>query len=315
MIPNIIHFVFGLDKDFGGKPFSFLHYLAVYSAWKVNRPDKILFHYHYEPDTVWWKEAKPYVQLNKVDVPEEVFGNPISHFAHKADIIRLRQLMEHGGVYLDLDVLCLNPFSPLLSHRMVMAPQAGRGLCNAVLLAEAKSEFLAKWYDAYRTFDKEVWDWHSVQLPFDLWRQHPDLIHVEGPYSFFYPLHDEPASMYLWSRRVSHRYKFSWMHLRLQEHSGGPARLRSPLRYIAHTLLPMMWHERRLSRAYCVHLWESVWWDMYLRDFSPAYILKGSSGFARVCRTVIGEEELTRVARIYDGDKPSQSRVDSTVVV
>jgi hypothetical protein len=65
--------------------------------------------------------------------------------------------------------------------------------------------------------------------------------------------------------------------------------------------MPAAWHERTLSRAYCVHFWEKLWWDEYIKDFSPAHILKGSSSFARVCRTVIGEEELEKAARIYDG--------------
>jgi hypothetical protein len=300
MIPNIIHFVFGLDKNFGGKPFSFIHFLAVYSAWKVNRPDKILFHYHYEPDTVWWKQAREYVQLNQIDVPDEVFGNPISHFAHKADVVRLRQLMEHGGVYLDLDVFCLNPFAPLFDHEMVMGRQAGTGLCNAVLLADGRSQFLAKWYDRYRDFNKELWSQHSVMLPFELWRKYPDQIHVEGPYSFFYPVFNEPAGAYLWAQRVSPRHRTLWMCRRLMDYFRQPANFRSPLRCIAHTLKPAAWHERMLSRAYCVHLWEQLWWDKYLKDFSPRRILEGSSGFARVCRAVIGEEELARVARIYN---------------
>lgn len=35
----------------------------------------------------------------------EVFGNPVWHYAHKADVIRLEALKEFGGIYLDVDVL------------------------------------------------------------------------------------------------------------------------------------------------------------------------------------------------------------------
>lgn len=32
VVPNIMHFVFGMDKSFGGKPFAFAHYLSMYSG-------------------------------------------------------------------------------------------------------------------------------------------------------------------------------------------------------------------------------------------------------------------------------------------
>jgi hypothetical protein len=32
VVPSIIHFVFGMSRDFGGKPFGFPHYLSMYSG-------------------------------------------------------------------------------------------------------------------------------------------------------------------------------------------------------------------------------------------------------------------------------------------
>lgn len=32
VVPNIVHFVFGMDETFGGKPFAFAHYLSMYSG-------------------------------------------------------------------------------------------------------------------------------------------------------------------------------------------------------------------------------------------------------------------------------------------
>ena len=72
-IPNIIHFVFGLEKQ--KEEFLFPYYLAIYSAKIINNPNKIYFHYHYEPSGKWWNEAKKLVVLNKVDIP--------THFGRK----------------------------------------------------------------------------------------------------------------------------------------------------------------------------------------------------------------------------------------
>ncbi len=298
MIPNITHFVFGLDENFGGKPFSFVHFLAVYSAWRINQPDTIFLHYHYEPRTVWWKEARKYVQLNKVEIPNEIFGNPITHFAHKADVVRLQQLRQHGGVYLDLDVICLRPFTALLKHDMVLGTEAGTGLCNAVILTNANSEFLNIWYDGYKGFDKDVWNHHSVVLPWQLSRNHPDLIHVEGPYSFFYPVFREPASAHLWSEDVSLGRKIGWMYRRTRDHLRRPENFRIPGRFIAHTLRSRRWHGKKLLQSYCVHLWEQLWWDRYLKNMTPSSVDRGRGNLSKVLRSIFRELDFARLAAL-----------------
>lgn len=46
----------------------------------------------------------PSVDLKRARKFDNIFGRPITEFAHKADIIRLEALLEHGGIYVDLDV-------------------------------------------------------------------------------------------------------------------------------------------------------------------------------------------------------------------
>ena len=40
-VPQIVHFIFGLKPNFGGKPFSLVHYAAVRSAYLVLRPERM----------------------------------------------------------------------------------------------------------------------------------------------------------------------------------------------------------------------------------------------------------------------------------
>ena len=54
MIPNIIHFIFGMAPDFGGIPFSMVNYLAIKSAIDINKPETVIFHYEFEPEGSWW---------------------------------------------------------------------------------------------------------------------------------------------------------------------------------------------------------------------------------------------------------------------
>ena len=50
-----------------------------------------------------------------------VYGNEVKHYAHRADVLRLKLLYEHGGIYLDLDMVALRSFDPLLHHDVVMS--------------------------------------------------------------------------------------------------------------------------------------------------------------------------------------------------
>ena len=198
MIPNKFHFIFGLSEDFGGKPFNIIHYLSIKSAYDLNSPEEMFFYYTYEPSGEYWEKAKPYLTLVKVEAPSEIFGNTITHMAHKADIIRLQALYEHGGIYMDVDTICVKSFQSLLENSNVMGiqghltnPEIPYGLCNAVILAEPESEFIGAWLMHYSTFNAQLWDTHSVQLPLQI-SEKLDIEIIKLPYTaFHYPLHDD----------------------------------------------------------------------------------------------------------------------------
>ena len=60
MIPNKLHFVFGLSEDFGLKPWSFCHYLSVKSAIELNNPEKVYLYYKYKPTGEWFEKKYGY---------------------------------------------------------------------------------------------------------------------------------------------------------------------------------------------------------------------------------------------------------------
>ncbi len=51
MIPNIVHFNYGLVEQ--NEDFLFVYYVAVLSCKVVNNPDKIYMYYHHEPKGHW----------------------------------------------------------------------------------------------------------------------------------------------------------------------------------------------------------------------------------------------------------------------
>ncbi len=252
MIPNILHFVFGMAPDFGGKPFSLVHYLSVKSAVELNKPSTAYFHYQYEPKGEWWEKAKPFLTLNKIVAPDTFMGNSLYHVAHKADVVRLQALKETGGIYLDLDTISVKPLTDLLNHSFVIGQElkaayvpknwrqrlkykiglirkntiTSSGLCNAVLLSEKNSEFVTRWLDEYKSFRSKgrdkYWNEHSVFIPEKLGAAHPEKIKQLSPYAFHYPLYDKAG------------------------------------------LKSMFEEMTEFPEAYLHHLWESFSWDDYL---------------------------------------------------
>jgi hypothetical protein len=233
MIPLTFHFIFGLQPDFGGKPFSFIHYMAVKSALAVHPGAKALFHYEHEPRGIYWEVARSHVECVRVQAPREVSGRPLEHVAHQADVLRLQILLERGGIYLDLDTITVRSFAPLLVHGCVMGRQGrqgsatDRGLCNAVILAEPKHPFLRAWLDEYRHFRSrggdEFWDEHSVVVPGRLAASGKYPVTLLEPEAFFHPSYDNAG------------------------------------------IGDLFIENQRFPEAYCHHLWESNAWHVAAR--------------------------------------------------
>jgi hypothetical protein len=196
MIPKKIHFIYGLEENFGGKKFCFSHWAAIKSAIKMNPDFEIHFWYKYNPNNYYFDSLLNQIILHKIEPPEEIFNNKLFHVAHKTDVLRIQILTELGGIYLDIDTVCVKSFDPLLSNNFVMGyeepiPNHIVGLCNAVMLAEEGAEFLKIWIDKFRTFRSkgrdEFWNEHAVKMPYQLALQRPDLITILPSEAFFYP--------------------------------------------------------------------------------------------------------------------------------
>ena len=250
MIPRIVHLCFGLTPDFGGKPWGLVHYACVRSILERVAPETIFLHYAYEPKGPWWSLTRPLVSLNRIEPPESIFGQPIRHPAHKADVVRLRTLIDQGGIYLDCDVLALRAFDDLLTNQCVLGdvsqPRARPGLCNAVILAEPQAEFLRIWLDEYRTFDAEKWDHHSVLLPARLAESHPHLVRIMPQEAFFSPSWKEEDIKRLYAR---------------EEPVSDPA-------------------------AYAHHLWENIAWPFF-KDLTVSKVRKRDTAFHGLLRPLL----------------------------
>nr|XP_019044696.1 hypothetical protein I302_06609 [Kwoniella bestiolae CBS 10118]OCF23626.1 hypothetical protein I302_06609 [Kwoniella bestiolae CBS 10118] len=201
VIPNSAHYVYGLkDVKEGekGEELPYYAYLAMRSALINLKPEKMYFHYKHLPHGPWWDLISPHLTLISTQVPDQIYGRPLSHFAHKADVLRLLAMKYSGGIYLDIDIYVIKSFDDLLyfpttlgmeaspdSRRSALDPE---GLCNAIIISSPQSPFIDRWLASYETFDGGIWARHSVVKPWELARAHPEEIQVLSERAFFWPM-------------------------------------------------------------------------------------------------------------------------------
>lgn len=192
MIPNIVHYIFGLKEQ--NEDFLFVYYIAVYSCYLINNPENIFFYYHYEPYGKWWNELKkiPSITFKKVNIPNKFKNFDIIHTAHKADILRMIFLKNIGGIYLDIDTICVKPWKDLLKYKVVLGLETEKRICNAIMFTEKNSEFFKKWVYNYEFFfNPNGWGEASLDLPFLLYNENKELVELKDSSYFFSPLYNE----------------------------------------------------------------------------------------------------------------------------
>jgi hypothetical protein len=245
-IPHQFHFVFGLKPQL--EPFHLLHHVAIASCQQVNRPERIYFHYQHEPWGAYWELTKPLVTPVRVEPPAFMLAHRYRdrqvaryRYAHYSDVVRLEQLLVHGGVYADIDTLFLRPLPARLFEKAfvigrelpVPDPRTGvaqPSLCNALQMAEPDAAFGREWLRQMETAFDGRWSTHSCTLPQQLADRQPGSVHIEPPGSF-YPL--------MWTRDD--------LRALLEE---------KPV---------------DLGAAFSMHLWSHLWWEETRRDYSDVH--------------------------------------------
>jgi hypothetical protein len=254
-IPKVLHYCFGYDSTFGGKPWSLVHYVCVKSAIDRIKPDRAYLYYEYEPQGVWWERTRTILTPVKIRAPREIFGNTLRHVAHRSDIVRLEVLLKQGGIYLDADVFVHSDFDHLLDHSVVLGQEgsdARIGLCNAIIAAEPGAQFLKRWYEEYRWFRSkgrdDYWNEHSVLVPLNLSKKYPTELTVLPHKAFYWPLSNFEGLKLIFGQPAS-------------DEKGTLAN----------------------------HLWESIAWQKYLEHLTPGKVRDVDSSFHRWARPFVSD--------------------------
>jgi hypothetical protein len=269
-VPNVATFVYIGEMDFG-----YPHAIAVASAAAVNDFDRIRLLCDRYPSGYWWELCQHLVTVELVRPPTEIFGVPLRHPAHVADVVRMRDMMQTGGVYLDLDVLSVASVEPLRDSECVLSEQRLEDgtLCGvgcAVMLCHPGSEFVRAWYEGYdparslwhgfRSAGRdEHWSEMSTRYPAMLAARRTDVTVLE--HEVFYP--------------------FNW------EETG--------LRKLFEQRLDLP------AATRCLHLWEANSWDHYLAGLQPSDVLAARTTFTSACRQVLQRSDIPQL--LLDPDR------------
>ncbi|KAK2145062.1 hypothetical protein LSH36_705g01012 [Paralvinella palmiformis] len=209
-IPNVVHYIW-FSNTSKRREFNFVNYLSVLSVYKIQQPKEIIFHCDLIPTDRWWHKVWDDfpITIQRVNTRTEIFGVPIKYIEHASDIVRLEILIEHGGIYLDCDVIVVRPLDPLRHYPAVIGHEGPPKFNAGTILAAPNSSFLRLWYDAYKTdFHPNKWAYNSGEKSYQIYLEHPRLLHVENEslstprglslpdmmkhivdWSFFYTLH------------------------------------------------------------------------------------------------------------------------------
>ena len=215
-IPKIIHILY-----FGETDFYNFHHRCLHSMLQYMPNYEIRIYNSKEPvGNPFWDDIKvqPRVSIHKMDPPVFYDGFELKHFQYKADVVRLELLYEHGGVYLDLDMLITRSFDEVFAsgHSFYISEERVNGggngaLINAFLAAKPKNDFIKLWLNEFKSgLRLGIWATHIRDSNRKLIDDHPHYMHkyririLDG--KLFMPLHWQDTVAFIHSETSPHQF-------------------------------------------------------------------------------------------------------------
>lgn len=223
-IPKVIHLLY-----FGETEFHNFHHRCVHSMLQYMPDYAIRIYNAKEPvGNKYWNDIKnnaPRITIHPITPPTHYDGFELKYFQYKADVVRLELLYEHGGVYLDLDMLIVRPFHEVFAsgHSFYISEErsttisppgstgTGGALINAFLAAKPKNEFIRLWLNEFKSgLRLGIWATHIRDSNRKLLDEHP---HYTNKYrvkildgKLFMPLHWQDTVAFIQSETVPYEF-------------------------------------------------------------------------------------------------------------
>lgn len=149
MIPNNHFYIYlSLKNEF---ELSLMQYISILSNIVFNNPYNIYLYTNSTPTGELWDKIKDQVQtvfISDKDLTNVCFKSNVKRY--QADILRFQLLLQHGGIYTDLDTMFLQPIPEKYFKCNSVAgniPSNQNALENTFLMSVPDSEFIQEWLD------------------------------------------------------------------------------------------------------------------------------------------------------------------------
>lgn len=165
--PSVVQYA-KLSKS--GKPVSltFMDYIAVMSTHKFIKPETIIIHTYSDIQGRYWELIKKWndtsVKVNKVQRKATVGGKKLQYIT---DFVKIRGLLEFGGVISDFDVIIVNGTKLKSKQRIAECVLSRENhVVNAGFNSCIKnSSFVRKWLEGYHKDYRPLWLYNASEYP------------------------------------------------------------------------------------------------------------------------------------------------------
>ena len=112
-------------------------------------------------------------------------------------------LYNMGGVYLDIDTICVKPWKHLLNEEVVLGKDLPVGICGSIMFSKPKSKFFELWLEKYEShFNPNGWIEASIELPEKLIKENPNLVTLKEPEAFYIPNYSETKQIFVDNKEI-----------------------------------------------------------------------------------------------------------------
>ncbi|XP_075229802.1 uncharacterized protein LOC142329262 isoform X3 [Lycorma delicatula] len=187
IVPNYVHFI---RMGWWMEEVIFIDALCILAAYKIQKPDKIFIHTDVEQfGGKYWEKLisipgfEDILVIEKIEVPNEIFGQKFTdeyhHYFHASDVVRIRILLQYGGIFLDNDSFIVRSLDPYRRYEMALPWDENDYLGTQILIAHKDARFLQLWLESYKNHYKpKNWyfnagEWPTMSI---LWAR-PELVH------------------------------------------------------------------------------------------------------------------------------------------
>jgi len=182
LIPNYLHYI-RINRTY----LRFFEAVCMKSAFLIQRPERIYLHSDVgEVTGPHWDHLlaipgfKEVLVMQRVTVPETVFGTSFYWIAHKADVLRLLILKRYGGIYMDNDVYVINNLDHYRRYEFTLGWPNNEWIGNMLLMANKDARLLSRLVDLYQLFRPDIWYYNGGEKPVrEILYRNPELVHNE----------------------------------------------------------------------------------------------------------------------------------------